>query len=677
MTSATHDGREMRIKIKKQLGILDLKRPRWRYKGDESEPIPPKEDLMKGMLLFRSIVKCILFPLRLQKLVHLSEQESVHKDQEDVAEFMNLYFDLSKNWLSSLVKTPVLSVVKNSKLNLDIASKHTASDFTANMKAMFGAGKKKKDIVKEKLMQCKVRVKGLLDVLLSACRVSKASTSNSSSKGIPQKLCEFLAKYFVMDGVAFPSNYLFKYEERALEFNVLGMTRRMVYREKGPDQEDGEDNEAATLDLNNDDHNGKHGYLNTSRPRMLIINFLICRVLINEVLMNTKNCQGLRGGGSNSSNSSSNNNNSKNTFNYKTTRNLQYLASMFYLILLKLHEDLDEPFGTPIQKKKNLKEDDGGSSSSSDTKKGANKKKNNGKKNGPKTPKRRNPDIFTLIFEDGPMGLDLEAWHNGKGASIVGIKEDTQAAKMRKLFEGQHFIKIGRRKVENLQFNVILGMLKKLKRPLKITLREHPTQSKWIDEHKVRFPAGPLGLDLAPGSGQVGTVVTGSKSGEVRPGEYIIKIGDKMKVGGKDLKDTIDIIKGSKRPIEIWFVRVRNKPTKGIDGVDGDQKKKLLGAQKTITAVDNIADDSDSDDEKGSGGGGGVAKGGVSKFKWATMDDLTSHLLPVDVFNKAFSTEKEVEDFDIWLESMADRLDQWGNVIIQEVMKCAKEMQTK
>ena len=113
--------REMRLKIKKQLGILDLKKPRWRYKDDEDKP--PKDDLMKGTQLFRSIVKMVQFPIRLQHLVRVSVQQSVSKDQADVAEFMNLYFDLSKNWLSSLVKIPVLSVVKNRTLNLDVSQK--------------------------------------------------------------------------------------------------------------------------------------------------------------------------------------------------------------------------------------------------------------------------------------------------------------------------------------------------------------------------------------------------------------------------------------------------------------------------------------------------------------------------------------------------------------------------
>jgi len=38
-------------------------------------------------------------------------------------------------------------------------------------------------------------------------------------------------------------------------------------------------------------------------------------------------------------------------------------------------------------------------------------------------------------------------------------------------------------------------------------------------------------------------------------------------------------------------------------------------------------------------------------------------------------SEKEVEEFDEWLENMADRLDQWASAIVNEVMKAASAMQ--
>ncbi len=218
---------------------------------------------------------------------------------------MNLYFDLSKNWLSNLVKTPVLSVVKNRTLNLDVASKGGAKNVISGMKAMFGAGKSNKEKTKEKLMQCKVRVKGLIDVLLSACRATKASTSGGGGgggKGIPHKLCEFFAKYFVMDGVAFPTGYLWKAEENQLrkrkQFNTLGLTRRMVYKEETMPEDDLDESmdvggkKKKSWKGRNDDDDGtadlfganadKIGLLNTESPRILIVNFLICRVLIGQ-----------------------------------------------------------------------------------------------------------------------------------------------------------------------------------------------------------------------------------------------------------------------------------------------------------------------------------------------------------------------------------------------------------
>ena len=729
--------REMRLKIKKQLGILDLKKPRWRYKKDEEMPTD-KADFMIGMQAFRSVVKCIQFPLKLSRLVRQSVQESVHKDQADVAEFMNLYFDLSKNWLSSLVKTPVLSVVKNHRLNLDLTTKGSAQATMDALKRMFGA-KSKREITREKLMQCKVRVKGLVDILMSASRKT------------PQKLCEFFAKYFVMDGVAFPGKYLWTDEERQLEFNTLGMTRRMVYK----------DSDIIDVTAENERNGGsskqetsytedKAGLLITERPRMLIVNFLIARVLIGQVLLKTEQCQGLGGGGGgsgdaggSSSGGSSGGGGGGSAFNYKTKRNLQYLGSLFYLILCKLHEELPESYGEPIQKKKKQEEEeddeddedddeegeedgkdeddkDGNEGESKDGKDGKIKKKGKkveeqkGKKKGKgkdkkkekekekekekkkkkppakkkkKKPKdgksgaklqRKNPDIFVVTFEEGPLGLDLEPWHGDKGAAIVGIKENTQSAKKRKLYEGQHIVKIGRRVVDHLAFPVVLGMLQKLKRPLKITFREHPSAAKWVDEHMVRFPDGPLGLDLAKGAGQVGTVVTLSKSGEVRPGEYIVKIGPngpkQVNVGDKDLEETIKVIKSMKRPLEIRFVKIRNKPKS-----EKERRRSIAGAEEKKNEKNSNKDGSDDKDgnEKDGNERGSAAKGGPSKFKWVSIEDLTGELFPIEVFNKACENKKQIDELDDWLDTMADRLDQWATAVISEVMKAAAAMQKR
>ena len=180
-------------------------------------------------------------------------------------------------------------------------------------------------------------------------------------------------------------------------------------------------------------------------------------------------------------------------------------------------------------------------------------------------------------------------------------------------------------------------------------------------------------LVFETGAGQIGTMVSTSKSGQVRPGEYISKIGPKqIRVGDKDMEETIQIIKSSKRPLEIWFVKIRNKP------VDNKKKKKEEEQVKSrrnsvaiqMDALNHLKEDSDEEDQHGA-----VKGGHSSKFKWVVLEDLNSTLLPIDIFNKALLSEKEVEEFDEWLDNMADRLDQWASAIVNEVMKAASAMQ--
>ena len=553
--------REMRAQIKKKLGILDLRRPRWRHSS--AEDTPPPEQLMRGKMLFRSIARVPVFFRRLQILVRNGISESVHKDQADVAEFMGLYRDLSKNWLTSLVKVPVLSVVKNKTLNLDLAGCHGKGAGGGSggggvlgsiVGTLTGKGSRK-DVPKEMLMQCKVRVKGIIDILLSSCRVNK---SGAAGKGIPQKLCEFFAKYFVQDGVAFPETYLWPSERDNLEFSELGMTRRMVYKLDEKDLDDENELEDSTAGGAQKQANaprdslflGKQELLDTDRPRMLITNFLIARVLVNQILLDPDSCQTLHGGKG---------------MGLRSLRNLQYMASLFYLILGKLHDDLPPPYGHVVTAKH--ANDTVGSASATARRIRRLQSHQQGKSNGKKGKKGaeaevhvRNPDVFPVTFDEGPMGLDLQAATvNGTGAIVHGIKPGTQADKKRKIQVGQSLVKLGKRRVDNLKFGAIMGMLRKLKRPLRLSLKKHLCAAKWADEIEVSFAPGPLGLELCPGAGKIGTMVTGSKAGSVHQGDIISKVG-KINVGDMLMADCLAKIKEAKRPIKLTFRRIRNKP---------------------------------------------------------------------------------------------------------------------
>ena len=64
-----------------------------------------------------------------------------------------------------------------------------------------------------------------------------------------------------------------------------------------------------------------------------------------------------------------------------------------------------------------------------------------------------------------------------------------------------------------------------------------------------------------------------------------------------------------------------------------------------------------------------------SKFKWSTLHDLTGSLLPIEIFNNGCETSTQIDELDVWIEAMADRLDQWATTVTNEVMKAAAAMQ--
>ena len=95
---------------------------------------------------------------------------------------------------------------------------------------------------------------------------------------MPVEIVDFLAKYFASDNIAWPEQYLWKVE-REQEFNDLGLTRRMTFiMYDAEDLEEGEE-EDILMKLERTD---------TQRVKMLLLNFLVGRILINHVIVRQK-----------------------------------------------------------------------------------------------------------------------------------------------------------------------------------------------------------------------------------------------------------------------------------------------------------------------------------------------------------------------------------------------------
>ena len=169
-------------------------------------------------------------------------------------------------------KTPITSLVseRHEKYNFD--TKADNAGFRGVLSRLTGGDKKNSK--ERRLMQLKVRVKGILDLLLGSTRTK--TSESGSTQNLPIEIVDFLAKYFASDNIAWPKEYLWVVEEEQLEFNELNLTRRMTFIEhEAEDLDEGEE----------EDINARFARTNTDRVQMLLLNFLIGRILINHVIV--------------------------------------------------------------------------------------------------------------------------------------------------------------------------------------------------------------------------------------------------------------------------------------------------------------------------------------------------------------------------------------------------------
>jgi hypothetical protein len=318
---------DMRRQLEKKLGIVQVRKPRWRYfwksmpdlasgvpgkysmqwsghcldeeegmtcvecrekhpryvKVDMGDQEPLPETIMSGKSLFKSLCTVSMFLTRLKIVDRNRRKDSVEKDREAFKEFLLLYYDKIRNWLGKVVKAPVSSLVveRAEKYRLDTKEKDQLGGIKKIMSKLSGGGGH--DSKERRLMQLKVRVKGIIDQLLAAAK-TRAEGASRSSNNIPKEIVDFLAKYFASDNVAWPTEYLWRVEEDEMEFTELGLTRRTIFKHH-EDTEEGDGKADIDTDSDDEDVQFKMVDFDTSKVRRLVLNFLVGRVLINHVIV--------------------------------------------------------------------------------------------------------------------------------------------------------------------------------------------------------------------------------------------------------------------------------------------------------------------------------------------------------------------------------------------------------
>ncbi|KAG7393699.1 hypothetical protein PHYPSEUDO_004462 [Phytophthora pseudosyringae] len=266
-----------------------LRKPRWRLEteaeSDDVSPFEPEDaEVMEPLPVFRSAVLSVLYTVYLKKMLlekKLAEKESAMRDFDSM---LRVYFDATRMWLGKVVRTPLLSLLQDSSLDVDISPRNgLGGSSLRGFAKKFGGilarrppppaqsfasnGQPRESAVDPaKLLKLKVRTRGLLQALSKAI----------DKEEVPSGILDFW-KRISTDGVYFPPSYqLFNEERRHLEFDALGATRKMDF--EGTILVDQEGN-GSSEDLASQASNG------VSRFNIVLINFLLVRILIPHVIL--------------------------------------------------------------------------------------------------------------------------------------------------------------------------------------------------------------------------------------------------------------------------------------------------------------------------------------------------------------------------------------------------------
>ncbi|KAL3666554.1 hypothetical protein V7S43_008183 [Phytophthora oleae] len=313
----------------KNAGGGALRKPRWRLDAEaDSDDVSnfdtEDSEAMEPLQVFRSAVLTVLHTIYLKKMLmekRLAEKESATRDFESM---LRVYFDATRLWFGKVVRTPMLSLLQDSSLDIDISTKSSLAGSTLRGFAKKFGGilarrphpsppqalassqpSSESSVDPVKLLKLKVRMKGILQALSKAI----------DKKEVPSGILAFW-KRLSTDGVYFPPSYQLFYEERlSLEFDALGATRRMDF----------EESILADVKENDGSDEAAKGF---SRFNIVMVNFLFARILIPHVILQpwsvgigTKN------------------------IGKQTSANLANLATLFYCVCRQL-----SPLPPPVER---------------------------------------------------------------------------------------------------------------------------------------------------------------------------------------------------------------------------------------------------------------------------------------------------------------------------------------
>eukprot|EP01031_Cornospumella_fuschlensis_P031821 gene31821-38477_t len=225
--------------------------PKWKHILLRNNPNPPPYTVMKSVRLWRVISWALVVMVTTPIVdVYKKKKKFLERDKREFKRTLDLFMETFDDYVGKATLVPIHSIVSDPHLDFDI-----------------------KDIAtqKQKLLQLKVRLKGLVTAISSAALPSPSITT-------------FLVS-MISDGTYLPEDFLWNFEYKMLDFDRLGAQRavlvevdpalaakvgyKMVIQPPSSSSNEGPEQRPIIVDI--------------TRARTILINFLLVRVLIYRV----------------------------------------------------------------------------------------------------------------------------------------------------------------------------------------------------------------------------------------------------------------------------------------------------------------------------------------------------------------------------------------------------------
>eukprot|EP01032_Pedospumella_encystans_P016132 gene16132-18416_t len=247
--------------------------PLWRHKL-EGRLDPPAELILKGIRLFRVIARSILNLIvkptvtRIKRIIVVRERE-----RKELQKTLNIAAGGLGDWIGKIVQLPVSSIAQDNTLNFE-----PVESFVSNAQPL-----------RARMLQLKVRLRGAI--------------MNIAKSEMPSDYITDLLVAFVEEGNYFTAGLLWDCEISRMDFTSLGATHDVAPQLNAEQLSQGSYAASDIVRLPIKEATESEGasrattaaaaaevvVLCATRARMLLLNFLFIRVLVNHIILSPWN----------------------------------------------------------------------------------------------------------------------------------------------------------------------------------------------------------------------------------------------------------------------------------------------------------------------------------------------------------------------------------------------------